>query len=173
MITPRLETERLLLRPFEIEDVQNVFEGWETDPDVARYMYWESHNDINKTIEWLNYEINKIDAPDWYRWAIVLKETGELIGTGVIHFDDSYSKYGIGYNLGKKYWGKGYTTEAMKEILTFVKENLEISEIIGCHANENPASGKVLEKLGFQYNKDIPYECGSGICKGKEYCLKL
>jgi len=68
----------------------------------------------------------------------------------------------IGYNLGKKYWGKGYTTEAMKQIISFAQEELGITEIVGRYAKENPASGKVMEKLGFRFEKEIPYECNNG-----------
>lgn len=48
MRTPILETDRLLLRPFEKSDTKEVFEGWESDADVAKYMFWSSHNDIEK-----------------------------------------------------------------------------------------------------------------------------
>ena len=48
MKTPILETDRLLLRPFKEDDVTDVFECWESDPDVAKYMFWTSHNDIEK-----------------------------------------------------------------------------------------------------------------------------
>lgn len=68
----------------------------------------------------------------------------------------------IGYNLGKKYWGNGYTTEAMRRIISFAKEELRIAEIVGRYAKENPASGKVLDKLEFQFEKEIPYECNNG-----------
>ena len=175
MKTPILETDRLFLRPFCIEDAKEVFECWESDPDVAKYMFWESHNDINKTVDWVRKEMSKIDADDWYRWAIVLKETGELIGTGLIYIEEDYGKFEIAYNLGKKAWGVGYTTEAMQKIIKFAKEELGIKEIIGRHAEKNPASGKVLEKLGFVYVKHIPYECnrGKNLYEGKEYILKL
>ena len=60
MTTPILETERLLLRPFQQEDALDVFECWESDPEVAKYMFWTSHNDIEKTKEWLSFEIAKL-----------------------------------------------------------------------------------------------------------------
>ena len=63
------------------------------------------------------------------------------------------NSWGIGYNLGKKYWGKGYTTEAMKQIISFAQEELGITEIVGRYAKENPASGKVMEKLDFDLKK--------------------
>jgi ribosomal-protein-alanine N-acetyltransferase len=175
MKTPVLETERLILRPLQQGDARAVFEAWESDPKVARYMFWTSHNDINKSFEWVNEEISKISADDWYRWVFITKNAGELVGTGLLYLEAEYDKFEVSYNLSRKAWGMGYTTEAMREILRFAKEELGIKEIMGRHAKENPASGKVLEKLGFTYNKDIPYECnrGQNIYVGKEYRLTL
>lgn len=175
MKTPILETERLMLRPFCMEDVDKVFKGWESDPEVSKYMFWSSHNDINKTTNWVKEEISKIEAADWYRWAIVLKETQNLLGTALIYMEEEYNKFEIGYNLRQKAWGFGYTTEAMRKVIEFAREKLEIEEVIGRHAKENPSSGRVMEKLGFLYVKDIPYECNEGkmVYEGKEYLLKL
>lgn len=65
MKTPTLRTDRLILRPFTLEDANDVFECWESDPDVAKYMFWTSHNDIEKTKEWLAFEIGQIEKKDW------------------------------------------------------------------------------------------------------------
>jgi ribosomal-protein-alanine N-acetyltransferase len=175
MKTPILETDRLILRPFCLDDAQEVFECWESDSDVAKYMFWTSHNDISQTVDWIKEELSKINADDWYRWAILSKRTGELLGTGLIYVEEEYGKFEIAYNLGKKAWGFGYTTEAMQKVILFAKEELGIKEIMGRHAKENPASGQVLNKLGFIYIKDIPYECNNGkkLYEGKEYILKL
>ena len=175
MRTPILETERLLLRPFEKSDAKDVFETWESDADVAKYMFWSSHDDIEKTREWISFEIGQLDKDDWYRFAIVLKETKELIGTGLIYYEEEVKTWEIGYNLGKKYWGNGYTTETMNRIIDFARETLCIKEIVGRYAKENPASGNVMKKIGFQYEKEIPYECNNGIvCReGIQYRLYL
>ena len=162
MYTPILETKRLMLRPFKKEDAQDVFTCWASDPDVARYMFWTSHNDIEKTKEWLDFEMGQIKKDDWYRFALVLKETNELIGTALIYFEEEVDCWEIGYNLGKKYWGMGYTTEAVKGVIEFATEQLHITQIVGRYAKENPASGNVMRKLGFQYEKDISYECNNG-----------
>ena len=156
MNTPILETARLKLRPFRSEDAQTVFECWESDPEVAKYMFWTSHNDVEKTKEWIAFELTQIPKDDWYRFAIVIKDTNELIGTGLIYYEDEVESWEIAYNLGKKYWGNGYTTEAMREILLFAKKELQLKEVVGRYAKENPSSGNVMKKLGFQYEKDIP-----------------
>ncbi|MBE6023391.1 MAG: GNAT family N-acetyltransferase [Cellulosilyticum sp.] len=175
MNTPILQTERLLLRPFYKEDARAVFETWESDSEVAQYMFWKSHKDIHKTEAWIAKEIEKVEEEDWYRWAITLKETEVLIGTGLIYVEDEYGEYEIAYNLGKKFWGQGYTTEAMAGIIQFAKETLGVKKIMGRHAKENISSGRVMEKLGFSYVQDIPYECNEGVkvYEGKEYILEL
>lgn len=163
MKTPTLETDRLILRPFKEGDAIDVFECWESDPDVAKYMFWTSHNDIDKTKEWILFEIGQIEKHDWYRFAVVLKDTNELIGTALIYYEDEVECWEIGYNLGKKYWGMGYATEAMEEVIQFARTQLKLSQIVGRYAKENPASGNVMSKLGFQWEKDIPYECNDGM----------
>ncbi len=165
MNTPILETDRLILRPFQEDDVKDVFECWESDPDVAKYMFWTSHNDIEKTREWVSFELGQIEKPDWYRFAIELKDTNTLIGTALIYYEEEVEGWEIGYNLGKKYWGKGYTTEVMEKVIDFAKRELGISQIVGRYAKENPASGNVMNKLGFKYEKDISYECNDGAVK--------
>ena len=85
-----------------------------------------------------------------------------MIGTALIYFEEEVDCWEIGYNLGKKYWSKGYTTEAIKQVMEFAAEELKLSQIVGRYAKENPASGNVMTKLGFQYEKDIPYECNDG-----------
>lgn len=162
MNTPIIISERLILRPFDNKDVEAVFNGWESDPEIAKYMFWTSHNDINNTKEWIDKELGQIEKDDWYRFALVLKETGELIGTGLLYYEEEVEGWEIGYNLGQKYWGKGYTTEAMARIILFAKNDLDIKQIVGRYAKENPASGKVMQKLGFELEKEIPYECNNG-----------
>lgn len=90
MKTPLLETDRLLLRPFCEADAQRVFDCWESDPDVARYMFWSSHNDVEKTRQWTAFEVSQIPSDQWYRWAVVLKATGDLIGTGLVYYEEEY-----------------------------------------------------------------------------------
>ncbi len=175
MRTPVLETERLLLRPFERADTRDVFECWGSDPDVAKYMFWTSQENIAETEEWISFELGQIDNDNWYRFAIVLKETHELADTCLIYYEEEVACWEIGYNLGKRYWGKGYTTEAMQELLRFARETLCLKAVVGRFAKENPASGHVMKKLGFEYEKDIPFICNDGTVhrEGMQYRLYL
>lgn len=175
MKTPILHTNRLLLRPFQESDANDVFNCWESDEEVAKYMFWTSHNDINKTKEWITFELGQIEKDDWYRFAIVEQESGNLLGTGLIYYEDEVASWEIGYNLGKHYWKMGYATEAMEAILQFAKDTLGIKEIVGRHAKANIASEQVMKKLGFQYEEDVPYQCNNGavLMEGKMHRLYL
>lgn len=175
MKTPYLETDRLRLRTFKQDDAEEVFKCWESDSRVSKYMFWTSHNDINKTIKWVESEMDNIEKDDWYRWCIEEKSTGNIVGTCLIYYEDEVENYEIAYNLGYEYWGNGYTTEAMQEAIRFAKNKLKIKKLIGRHAKLNTESENVMKKLGFKYVKDIPYECNNGTVslEGKMYSLIL
>lgn len=79
-----------------------------------------------------------------------------MIGTCLIYFNEYENNWDISYNLGREYWGYGYVSEAMDEVMTFAKNVLQIKECIAVHSIENSASGRVIEKLGFVYEKDVP-----------------
>lgn len=89
MKTPILETERLLLRPLTTNDVESAFSNWTSDPDIAKFMRWELHSNISETFEWLVSEETLIESDSVYNWGFVLKETGELIGSGGLVFIES------------------------------------------------------------------------------------
>ena len=165
MKTPRLETERLLLREVQENDVNSIFECWMQDEDVSRYMWWKASSEIEEAKGFVEYELGQIDNKLWKRWIIVLKESKEIIGTCLVFFDDETNHWDISYNLGKKFWKKGYVTEAMKTAMDYAVNELGMEECITTYAKENPASGRVLAKLGFVNEKEVPYECNGGEIK--------
>ncbi len=175
METPILKTKRLLLRPFCEGDTVNVFNGWESDPEVAKYMFRCSHNDLEKTKEWITFEMNQIPSDHWYRWTVVLAESGELIGTGLIYYEEEYNLFEVSYNFNRQYWGHGYATETMKAILDFAKNTLELKVIVARVAKANKASKGVLTKLGFSFVKEIVFKANEGCVsyEGVECRLKL
>ena len=100
-----------------------------------------------------------------------MKNTSEVIGTCLIYFNEEENNWDISYNLGKKFWGKGYASEAMGRVMQYAREVLKIRECIAVHAIENPASGNIIQKLGFSYEKDVPYESNGGeiVTTGRYY----
>lgn len=160
--TPILETERLILREIHQEDINDIFNCWMNDENVSRYMCWKASDDIGDAQEFVSFELGNLENNRWNRWIMVLKETNQIVGTCLLFYNDEDGYWDISYNLGRKYWGKGYVTEAMNRVMRYAAEDLNIKEICTVYAIDNPASGHVLEKLGFKFVKEVPYECSGG-----------
>lgn len=137
-------------------------------------MRWNLHANLSVTTEWLKLEEAAIDSGN-YNWGFVLKSSGELIGAGGLVWSGSHQMYELGYNIMKAEWGKGLTTEASREMLRFAKEELEQGKLYCCHAIENIASQKVIEKLGFACAGMDSYQSFDGTRKfdSKYYFLEL
>ena len=103
MKTPVLETKRLLLRPLTYGDAQAVFSNWTSDAEVAKFMRWDVHTNISQTQEWLATEEASIGSDLLYNWGFILKETGELIGSGGLVSQQSKGIFELGYNIMKTY----------------------------------------------------------------------
>lgn len=162
MITPILESERIILRPLSLKDAEDIYKNWTSDLEVAKFMIWDVHKSVNDTIEWLKIEVENIDKEQNYNWGFVLKETGELFGSGGINFKKELGCFEFGYNIMKKHWGKGLTTEAGKVILNFAINTLGEDKFFCRHAVNNIGSKKVMLKLGFEYYADSSYTSFSG-----------
>lgn len=173
--TVELETERLILRRTKLSDAKPMFDNWASDDEVTKYLMWPTHSsvDVSKDVisEWIqNYSDNK-----FYQWAIVLKDNGdEPIGSiSVVHMDDDIDMVHIGYCIGRKWWHQGVTSEAFKEVIRFLIEEVGAKRIESRHDSNNPNSGKVMLKCGLQYegtlrNSDINNQ---GICNSVMYGL--
>ena len=180
-MTTVIETERLILRPLTLADADTAFNCWTGDLEVAKYVSWLPHHSIDDTIAWLKEIEWKQDdkgsfvPKDNYIWGFVLKETGELFGSGGLIWEEDWQLFQVGYNIMKAHWNKGYTTEAMKAILSFASANLGIKKVAGGHAKENLASAKEIEKLGFIYDRDdiTPHIDGTRFFDSREYLLEL
>lgn len=173
--TPILESKRIVLRPLSINDAEHIYKSWTSDSEVAKFMIWDEHKSINDTIEWLKVEEQNIDREKHYIWGFVLRETGELFGSGGINFKEELGCYELGYNIMKKYWGKGLTTEAGKAILDFAVSILGEKKFFCRHAVDNIGSKKVMTKLGFEYFGDSSYTSFSGQkhFHSKDYYLNI
>ena len=162
MITPILETEKILLRPLKVSDAEVIYKNWTTDPDVAQFMRWSVHESVDETIAWLTKVEANISSEKVYEWGFVLKETNELFGSGGIYYNDDFNMFELGYNIMKRYWGLGLTTEASKAIIDFAVKELKETQFLGRYVKGNDASRRVLEKLGFVYQKNGKSESFDG-----------
>ena len=150
--TKELESKRLILRRFTLNDAQNVFKNWANDDEVTKYLTWPTHKDINTTKYVLEQWIKNYEKKDFYQWAIVLKEINEPIGSiSSVKTDDEIKMVHIGYCIGKKWWNKGITSEALNVLLKYFFEEVGVNRIESRHDTNNPNSGKVMKKCGMKY----------------------
>jgi RimJ/RimL family protein N-acetyltransferase len=149
--TKTIETERLILRRIKLSDAEDVF-AWANDNEVSRYVTWKPHKNMRVTKKYLLRCVLSYIRKDYYRWCIVLKETGRAIGTIGAHAENRRIKaIELGYVLLRSCWGKGIMTEAVKAVQDYLFDKAGYNRIAAKHAPENPASGKVMLKAGMQY----------------------
>lgn len=151
--TKNIETERLLLRRFKLEDAQKMYDNWASNPNVAKYVTWEAHKDVNETKALLEEWVEKYDSLETYKWVAELKDTKEIIGS-IDVVSKTFLPYGvceIGYCYGEDFWGKGYGTECLKAVIRYLFEECDADVICAGHLSQNPGSGKVMIKSGLTY----------------------
>lgn len=170
--TKTIETERLILRKFKLTDVEDMYNNWANDDDVTRHITWVTHKNIEETAKVVSEYVKDSERDNYYHWCIVLKETNEAVGgIGAFRLYDDLQMFEVGYCIGKKYWNKGITTEAMKALLKFFFEEVGVNRIEARHDTKNPASGKVMTKSGLKL-EGILRQAGknnTGICDSAIY----
>lgn len=147
-----LETPRLILRDIRMEDVQEYYERLWGDGDVCRYLLHNPHQDIGESYEQIQDILQQYEAGKFYRWGITEKGDDSLIGIiGLVRIDEETSQCSFAYLLACDYWNRGYGTEALREVIRFAFEELELKRIVADHMAENPASGAVMRKAGMTH----------------------
>ena len=147
MVKPiKLKTRRLLLRPFELSDVPDVF-AYAQDPDWAPFLPVPDPYTYRDAEEFVAISF----LADWEthpRFAITLH--GTVIGSMNIRVDVRNGAAEIGYAIGRKYWGQGITAEACNALLDWAFEEYDLARICARAELENSQSLRVMEKLGMQ-----------------------
>lgn len=150
--TKTIETPRLTLRAFRLSDAPAAYRNWTSDEKVTEFLRWRTHSDVSETERVIKDWIERYERPDFYQWAIVLKEIGEPIGTiSVVGTDDAIDMVHVGYCIGSKWWRQGITTEAYRAIIPFLFEKVGANRIESNHDPNNPNSGAVMRKCGLTY----------------------
>lgn len=172
--TKFIETERLILRKFKHSDAEDMYANWASDDDVTRHITWKTHSSIEQTKDVVAEYVLNSDKENYYHWCIVLKETNEAVGSiGAFRMFDDLSLFEVGYCIGKGFWNKGITTEAMNSIIKFFFEEVGVNRIEARHDTKNPASGIVMKKAGMQF-EGILRQAGknnTGICDSAIYAI--
>lgn len=148
--TVKLETERLILRPFTAADAPHMFRNWASDSEVTKFLTWPPHGDESVSLA----HINSMDYenPEVYDWGIELKELGQVIGSiGAVGHKNEIEMVHIGYCIGARWWHTGIMSEAFAGVIRFFFEEVGVSRIETRHDVNNPNSGKVMQKCGLMY----------------------
>jgi len=173
--TQMLETSKLVLRKFTAEDGEAIYKNWASDAEVTKYLTWPTHstNAVSKMIAeaWANgYTDEK-----FYQWAIVLKENGdEPIGSiSAVHVDDDVAAVEIGYCIGRTWWHRGITAEALQAVMDFFFDVVGANRVEARHDSRNPNSGKVMQKCGMKYEGTLRsnFRNNQGLCDSVYYAL--
>lgn len=141
-----IQTERLLLRKPRMEDAPVIFESYARDPEVSRYLAWMPHKNIRETEQFLLACGHLWQTEKDYAYVVTMKEAGRLIGMFGLH--PMKMKVEVGYALARPYWGKGYTSEALRAVIGWAFSQPEIYRVQAFCDVENIASARVMEKAG-------------------------
>ena len=145
---PIIETKRLILRKWTVDDADALFEILR-DQEVVRYIADGKPFTYEKVKEFLIWGENYERENGFCRWKVIEKASGEIIGScGFVRLQDT-QEIDFGYLFAKKHWGKGFATEIAEPALAYGFDKLGFREIIGKTDLKNFASQKVLEKMGF------------------------
>ena len=149
---PVIKTERLILRPFELSDASDV-QRYAGDYDIARtvanipYPYEDGMAE-----EWINSHAEKFEENNELTLAITHKQKKYLIGAiGLVRIAAEHQHAEMGYWIGKPFWGNGYCSEAARALLDFSFNSLKLNRVFAFHFAHNPASGRVLQKIGMTH----------------------
>ena len=119
--TKTIQTERLLLRPFQLEDATSIFKNWSSDAEVTHYLTWPPHESVLTTKESIKRWVDGYQNPLQFKWAIVFNN--EVVGSiDVVHLEEKLDAVEIGYALSRKCWGKGIMTEALIAVIYYLLE---------------------------------------------------
>ncbi|MFZ0285988.1 MAG: GNAT family N-acetyltransferase [Terriglobales bacterium] len=145
MVAPTLHTDRLLLRPFTRDDI----------PELVPLI---GAREVAATTRRIPHPYTLADAEEFIttghgdeiNLAILRQTDGRLLGGGILRPDTDHQHAEIGYWIGVPHWSNGYATEAARALIRYGFEVLQLHRVYASHAANNPASGKVLRKIGMR-----------------------
>lgn len=154
--TITLETDRLILRKFSMDDALVMFNNYGSDPKVTKYLNWKTHETLEDAKASVKHFMSEYDN-NGFHWAVLIKDSNELIGDiAVNRIDKRNNNCEVGYQFGSKYWGNGYATETLKMVLDFLLNDCEFYLVECKHTSSNVASGRVMEKIGMIKDAILP-----------------
>lgn len=160
-----IETERLILRAVQMEDAEAMF-AYASDPLVAKYTLFGAHTSLDNTKEVIeNVFLSRPSRGIPESFAIVDKALNRMIGTCDFWPLDESGLFEMGYALSQDYWRQGIMSEAGAAVLEFAFNTYGVERMSLKHHVDNPGSGAVARKLGFEHRGTI--ELGTFTAEGK------
>lgn len=148
---PTLESDRLILRPMRVDDVQDMYD-YAKRSDLTKYLLWSAHQSQAYTKEYLKYVVKRYKAGAFYDWAVVEKSSGRMIGTcGFTSIDIEHRRAEIGYVINPDFQRNGYAPEAARIVLEYGFSVLELHRIEARFMKDNEASLKVMRAVGMSF----------------------
>ncbi len=140
--TQSIQTERILLRKYNIDDAVDIFKNYATDKRVTKFLSWQPYDNIEDLKIFISEQVlNYTD--NMYNW--VIEYEGQVVGSiSAMLLDEKNESCEIGYCLGFEFWNKGIMTEAMSATIQYLFLEIGFHRIVAKHNVENPASGKVM-----------------------------
>ena len=145
--TAELRTERLLLRRYRPEDAAVLYRSLGTDPAMSQYSGWNPYATPETAEETVRRMIDGYRGADAYSW--VIEADGVLSGT-IGAYDARDDRIEVGLSIVRARWGRGYGTEALKAVLTYLTENEGIARVTAWCAADNVGSARAMEKAGMR-----------------------
>jgi len=149
-IIPTITTERLVLRPFTLDDALEVqkLAGVREIADTTLNIPHPYSDGVAE--KWINTHRDEYQKSGSVAWAVTLKDSSQLIGCISLGADSKNERAELGYWIAREHWGQGYCTEAAKKVLTYGFRQAKLNRIFAFYLSRNPASGKVMQKIGMK-----------------------
>ena len=160
-----LETERLLLRPFRLEDAEAVAVFCDSEPVYRRTLNLPHPYTADCARRWIGGHAENFRSGRFYEYAVTGREDGCLYGCVGLSHDAAHHNGELGYWFGEPHWGRGYATEAAAALIDFAFSVKDYHRVYAGHFAGNPASGRVMQKCGMRF-EDIQRE---HVCKDGAY----
>jgi RimJ/RimL family protein N-acetyltransferase len=147
-----IETNRLILRPLEDRDIA-AFSAYRSDPEIARYQGWGAPYSMEQAEEFIEQQksVTPGEIGQWLQLGMETKDSGVLIGdVAFVILKDSHNQAEIGMTLSRPFHGKGYGTEAVRELARYLFDELAVHRIIANCDPDNTPAHHLLERVGFR-----------------------
>lgn len=150
--TQRIETDRLVLRRFAYSDDEAMLKHWISDEKIQSLYSEPTYTTKREVKQLLDNYISSYENREYYRWAIIDKETEDCIGQIAYFLVDSKNHFAeIEYCIGSQFQCRGFATEATKAVIEYGFEKMNLHKVQICTKTINKPSKRVIEKCGFVY----------------------